>query len=170
MSQNFEPKNGRELTGFHVLICFLLLFGLFAAANAYFITAALSTYSGVVAKDSYRKGLEYNERIAASDAQSARGWSHDIGLSQDQKRLKFVLQSENSTLTSGLIITAQLYRPATDREDKTLTMTDMGGGHYSVELPSGTAGNYIVDIEARDPTKQDGNIVYRSRKRLWVKP
>ena len=170
MSQTSKHKGTRELTGFHVLIGFLVLFGLFAAANAYFITAALSTYSGVVAKDSYRKGLKYNERIAALEEQKARGWRHELELSEDKSKIELFLGSSDQSLTSGLDINARLSRPATDREDRTFKMTDLGGGRYSAVLPQNSAGNFIVDIEAHDPTKPGHKIVYRARKRLWVKP
>ena len=170
MSQRRNSDGEWELTGYHVLIGFLVLFGLFAAANAYFITAALTTHSGVVARDSYRKGLKYNERIAASNAQEALGWSHNLELSTDRTALEFELRSGDGSITSGLDVIAQLSRPATDREDQSFKLTDLGSGRYSAPLGTQLSGAYIVDIEAADPSRSQDTIVYRARKRLWVKP
>ncbi len=52
------------LTGRHVLLIFLAFFGSIFAVNGWFLYSALSTHTGVVAVEPYRKGLAYNERIA----------------------------------------------------------------------------------------------------------
>ena len=62
------------LTGRHVLAAMLVFFAVVFAVNAAMIYAALSTYSGVVADEPYRKGLHYNERIVADERQRQRNW------------------------------------------------------------------------------------------------
>ena len=47
------------------------------AVNGAMIYSALSTYSGVVATEPYRKGLHYNERILADERQRAAATGRD---------------------------------------------------------------------------------------------
>ena len=61
------PSRADNLNGRHVLIGLLLFFGTIFAVNGYFMFVALSTYTGVVADEPYRKGLAYNARIAADE-------------------------------------------------------------------------------------------------------
>ena len=53
------------ITGRHVLIGMLVFFGVILGVNGMFLYSALSTYTGVVSDEPYRKGLNYNERIEA---------------------------------------------------------------------------------------------------------
>ena len=65
----------QRLTGRHVLVVVVLFFGIVFAVNGVLLWKALSTHSGVVAQEPYRKGLAYNTRIAADARQAALGWS-----------------------------------------------------------------------------------------------
>jgi nitrogen fixation protein FixH len=55
------------LRGGHVLGAFLGFFATVFVVNGALIYSAISTYSGLVANEPYRKGLQYNERIAADE-------------------------------------------------------------------------------------------------------
>ena len=47
------------------------------------IYSALSTHTGLVANEPYRKGLHYNERIEADERQARLGWSDSIEIGRD---------------------------------------------------------------------------------------
>ena len=49
-----------RLDGRHVLMMLFAFFGVIFAVNGYFLFSALSTHTGVVAVEPYRKGLAYN--------------------------------------------------------------------------------------------------------------
>ncbi len=61
----------------------IAFFGVIFAVNGYFLYSALSTHTGVVAIEPYRKGLAYNERIAADERQKALGWQRQTSLARD---------------------------------------------------------------------------------------
>ena len=44
------------------------------------IYKALTTFGGVETPDAYRKGLAYNQRIAAEEAQAGLGWHDELSL------------------------------------------------------------------------------------------
>ena len=54
-----------------MLWVFLGFFGVVFVVNGAMIYSAVSTHSGLVANEPYRKGLHYNERIDADERQAA---------------------------------------------------------------------------------------------------
>ena len=54
---------------------FLGFFATVFVVNGAMIYSAVSTHSGLVANEPYRKGLHYNERIAADERQARLGWT-----------------------------------------------------------------------------------------------
>lgn len=157
-------------TGRHMLIGIVTFFGIVFAVNAYMITVALSTHTGVVANEPYRKGLKYNERIAAGVRQDALEWTDDIAFADGGKTLVFTLADKTKTPVTGLRVEAVLGRPATVREDEKLTLVETGPGHYEAKTALSGEGNFDAFIEITDPAKEADGIIYRARKRLWLKP
>lgn len=45
------------------------------AVNAVLVVVAVGTFSGFETEGHYRKGLAYNDNLAAAEAQAARGWT-----------------------------------------------------------------------------------------------
>ena len=64
----------KQITGKHVLFILFGFFGVMLAVNGVFVHFATATFSGVSTEDAYRKGLHYNETIAAFQVQQATGW------------------------------------------------------------------------------------------------
>lgn len=161
-------RSGPELTGGKVLTIFVGFFLVVFAANGVFLYEALSTRTGVVANEPYRKGLDYNNRIAADERQSALGWTSTIELSKSSKMLSLVLISSKGEPVSGLAVSGKIGRPSTDREDKVLALSEQQPGRYEAIVDPSGAGTYVADLEMTDPESGDRTIVYRVRRRLWV--
>jgi nitrogen fixation protein FixH len=85
----------RPLQGWHVLLYVLGFFAPIFAVNGYFLYSALSTHTGIVANEPYRKGLHYNDRIAADATQAELGWHGDVELAPDNGRLKVAISSRD---------------------------------------------------------------------------
>ncbi|QLH39782.1 MAG: FixH family protein [Defluviicoccus sp.] len=62
------------------------------AVNVVLITYAIGTFPGLDTEDAYRKGITYNQTLAAAHEQEARGWQADI---------QFHNTDETTTGTSG---------------------------------------------------------------------
>ena len=77
MSPTVLPTRRRQqgLRGRHVLVVFLGFFAAVFLVNGAMIYSAVSTHTGLVANEPYRKGLHYNERIAADERQARLGWT-----------------------------------------------------------------------------------------------
>ncbi len=159
----------RVLTGRHVALTFAGFFGVVFAVNIYFVTVALSTHTGVVANEPYRKGLKYNERIAASEQQESLGWKDETVLSPGGRSLIVSLHDNTGQPLRGLDVSATIGRAATAREDTLLHLREVTAGTYEAELTLSGHGGYVASIEARAAGDDAANVLYRSRRRLWLK-
>lgn len=156
-----------ELNGRHVLVAFLSFFGIIFAVNGYFLYSALRTYTGVVAVEPYRKGLNYNDRIAADDAQASLGWTHALDAARSGSVI-LMLKTTDGAPVAGLTLRGTLGRPSTREHDRTLAFQEVAPGRYQAEVGELEAGTWVAGIEAATVSGQTA--VYRGRNRLWLKP
>lgn len=156
------------LQGRHVLALLLAFFGVIFAVNGYFLYAALTTHSGVVAAEPYRKGLAYNARIAADERQSGLAWREAISVARDGM-IAVTVSDRDGAPVAGLSIAGVIGRPSTGSHDRPLRLAELGPGRYAAEIGALGEGNWIVVIEAR-LAAGDAEPVYRARRRIWLKP
>jgi nitrogen fixation protein FixH len=158
----------KEITGRHVLFLMLGFFGVIIATDAYLVYKAVSTFGGIETQNAYRKGLTYNERIAEERAQEARGWTKDARIEKGE--LRVTVRDKDQKGVEGLQITAQFGRPATNTEDQTLKLTQIGSGEYMATVGDIAPGNWVAIMEARESLTGTGAVVYQSKVRLWKAP
>lgn len=162
---------GRVITGRHVLFGMIAFFGVIFAVNGVFVYTSLSTYTGVVANEPYRKGLTYNERIVAEEEQRTLGWADNISLSSTGDALDIVINDHNGNPVGGLAIEGRLGRPATAAMDVAIDVKEITPGRYRASFTTLQPGAWQVDIEAKELTTFGDKVVWRSRKRLrWQNP
>jgi nitrogen fixation protein FixH len=154
------------LTGWHVLAGFIAFFGVIFAVNGYFLYSALSTHTGIVANEPYRKGLAYNERIAFEARQQALGWSEVITAARDG-RIVIDLRRAGGERVANVVVAGSIGRPSTAGFDRKLTFTQQDGAYVADAGPL-PEGNWVVDAAVRAAPDQEP--IYRLRKRLWLKP
>lgn len=184
----------REITGTHVLIAMLCFFGVVFAVNGIFLYQAIGSYTGLVANEPYRKGLAYNERIAAASAQAARGWSHNVVLDQTG-RVELRVVDPDGGAVSNLVWDVEIGRPTTDAHDRHLRLVETEVGTYAGSVGAVEHGMWIAKltgyhaasapsirttgtdekgeapaVEASVNTSAAETIVYRAKERLWLKP
>lgn len=156
------------LTGRHVLFGLIAFFGVIFAVNGWFLYSALKTNTGVVANEPYRKGLAYNERIAADERQKALGWQDEAVLASDG-RVSVVMKGAEGQPISGLILEATLGRPSTTAGEQKLKLAEMSPGTYAAASKAVDSGTWLFALEARRADNAEEPI-YRARRRLWLKP
>ena len=161
-------ERARGLQGRHVLIAVLCFFGTVFLANGIFLYAALSTYTGVVAQEPYRKGLNYNQRIAAGKQQEQLGWNAEVTLTP-RAGLDLVLRDTAGAPVSGLFVSGLIGRPSTNERDLEVVLTEVAPGRYGMAVDDLEPGAWLVSLEAKWPATGATEPVYRLRKRLWLK-
>lgn len=157
----------RTLTGRHVLMIFLAMFGVIIAVNGVFTYLALETFPGLVSDDAYHHGLEYNKTLADADAQHARGWTSALVFKPGGARRGVVtlsIKGHDGAPVTGLQVTGQLRRPARRDLDRAIALSETDGGVYTLPLELPLAGNWDIRLVG----ERGGQKIWRLRERLWV--
>ncbi len=162
------PRRQEGLKGSHVLLTFLMFFGIIFVVNGSLIYNAIATHGGLVANEPYRKGLHYNERIAAGVRQAQLAWNEEVALRRDGK-LTIALAGSDGKAVTGLALKAVVGRPASNREDQALALKEMSPGHYEVQASALESGAWLLTFEAY-ASAAAADPVYRARRRLWLTP
>jgi nitrogen fixation protein FixH len=155
----------RRLTGLHVLVMFAGFFGVVFAMNAYLVTVALGTFSGLEVPSSYRAGREFAAELADRRAQDARGWrvaAHADRSADGRAELRVEITGRDGSALAGLDVTAVLERPTDRRRDLAFAVRELRPGLYRGEAADAPAGLWTLVVEA----SRDGERLYRSRSRI----
>jgi nitrogen fixation protein FixH len=160
-----SARDTAAMDGWHVLGMMAGFFALIFAVNGYFLYAALSTHTGVVSEEPYRKGLAYNARIAADERQAALGWQADVAMGKDG-RVELRLHDGAGKPVSGVRVVAMVGRPATKGFDRQLTLAEAELGAYAASVGRFEPGTWTASIEVFDGVTAVP--VYRIRRRLWI--
>lgn len=158
------------VTGRHVLIGLIAFFSVMLVANGILVYLALSTFGGLDAADAYRKGVRYNDRVAESQAQAARGWQVDVVLADGADRLTVAFRDRSGVPVRGLGVAAVLGRPATDRADRKLSFREADDGRYAAALDRLAPGNWVLSLVATQLTGAGEQPRFRLKQRLFVSP
>jgi nitrogen fixation protein FixH len=162
-----NPGKTRELTGKHVLLCFLGFFALVFAVNGVLVKAATSTFGGVETSSSYKAGLMFKQDIAAAEQQDALHWQVEGKITRNGSRgatLNISARNEKGTPLAGLAAKARLAHPADERLDQAVMLDPVGPGQFHGEAQA-HAGQWelIIDLY-RDDVR-----MFRSRSRVTLR-
>ncbi len=136
------------------------------AVNLVLITVAIRTFPGLTTEDAYRKGLVYNQTLAAAEAQDARGWRLDLTISPpspgnaagaappaaeagDDVAVVARFADQAGQPLSRLAVDAFFVRPLGDGTDIVVALEDSGGGVYRGTLARPLGGQWDVRVHAR---------------------
>jgi len=133
----------RRLTGRHVLIIALSAFAVVFGANMALLWAATGSFPGLVVRNSYVASQGWEAR---SDAQRALGWQATAGYGEGEIAVR--LTGPEGEAVPGLAVEATVGRPASDADDRTLTLAWQGDVYAApVRL---APGRWQVAIRAGD--------------------
>lgn len=154
------------LTGRHVLIAILAFFGVIFAVNGVMTYFALSTFSGLAVDDAYRKGLRYNQQIAAADAQTAKGWQGELAYHDGPGVLRLVLVDRAELPLRDLRVEGVLGRPASAQEDRAIAFVQTTPGVYEASVGLLPGGQWSARLSAYQGSEAMPFIIER---KLWVR-
>jgi nitrogen fixation protein FixH len=161
-----QTRPDHVIEGRHVLLGLIAFFGIMVLANAVFLYFAVSTFSGGDTSNAYRKGLRYNETLEAEKRQEERGWRTELAYDDRANRLTLKVLDAAAMPITGLHVGAKLERPATDREDRRVTLEEAGEGVYAATIDL-APGIWVISITSR-PEGEDSDSAYRLKQRLVV--
>jgi nitrogen fixation protein FixH len=159
-----KPK--KEFTGRHALMWIVGFFLIIFTVNAIMATIAVGTWGGLETRDAYRKGLYYNDEIAAAEIQKKSGWKlslkhSPVSLHADRLDVE-IIWPENDL--PPIKVTALISRAVTNAYDQKIILTRAGNNIYTAPLSLPQAGQWNVNILV---TKADGPI-YQLREKIFI--
>ncbi|MBV1901885.1 MAG: FixH family protein, partial [Kordiimonadaceae bacterium] len=104
--QTGKPRKSDKYIPWYFVAFFAVLF----IWDGFFVYTATSTHTGVVEDNTYNRGLNYNETIAAADTQAALDWQSEITFSP-KGILSFKLEKNDGTAVRSANVKAQFFRP-----------------------------------------------------------
>ena len=154
----------KEFTGKKALMWIVGFFLVIFTVNAIMATIAVGTWGGLETKDAYKKGLYYNDEIAAAEIQKNSGW--DITLSHSPTRLTgdridVAITWPDSDLPPEKVV-ALIGRAVTDIHDQRIILTKTGTHIYSAPLTLPKAGQWNITILV----KQANGPVYQLKEKI----
>jgi nitrogen fixation protein FixH len=154
-------SEGRPLTGWHVLAIFGACFGVIIGVNVLMAYDAISTFRGEVKDNPYEAGVEYNNEIAAADAQAQRHWKVDVTLAG---AVRATFRDAAGEPLTGLAVKGLFAAPADMKRDRAFAMTETAPGVYVGEAAP-RAGVWDLQLTAARGTQ----MLFQSNNRVKLR-
>jgi len=139
-------EQSREFTGRHMLLVMVGFFGVIIGVNVTLAVLAAESWTGFVVKNSYVASQEFNERSAEGRAQTALGWTGELGISPDGIRYR-LLDADGRIVRLGGV-SVYMHRPTSAAEDRQIELAAAGGGAFAAETGMFADGVWIIEITA----------------------
>lgn len=137
------------------------------AVNGVMATLAIGTWPGLETEDHYRKGLAYNQTLAAVKAQEQRGWRMDLTFAAEPATggsrrgdLAVSLVAKDGRPLEDLRVEAVLRRPTREGFDVAAALEPRGGGVYGAAVSLPLPGQWEAHVHAY----RDGDNFQESRR------
>jgi nitrogen fixation protein FixH len=160
-----SPSAPRPITGRFVLIAVVSFFAVVISVNVVMMRLAIATLPGTEVDSAYSASLAYQKEILAAQQQNDRNWKVDAHIERQQDgtvRLSLGARDRDGAPLGRLSVLGKLERPTDRRADRTLDMTEIGGGSYRGTADDVAAGQWDLVIEA----ERDGLRLFLSRNRV----
>jgi nitrogen fixation protein FixH len=142
----------RELKGWHVLIIFLVFFGVMLGVNIYMVVQAVRTFPGEVNTRPYEAGLAYNRTLEAMATERALGWRARVdAIETSAAGTRIVVRWSDATAQPlvSAVVKGKIVRPATETQNHALAFTETEPGVYAA-LVKAAPGAWDLSVTATD--------------------
>ncbi len=144
------------------------------AVNAVMITYAIGTFPGLEIDDAYRKGIHYNQTLAAAREQEARGWHADVHFQAASATTPEAGAARGGDFSVSLTdlagapvpdlsVSAVFMRPTHTGEDVTVSLDRLGSGRYGAFVTLPHPGQWDAWVRASGPAGQ-----FQATQRIFV--
>ena len=152
---------GREFTGRHMLAIMVAFFSVIIAVNLTMAYFARSSWTGMVAENTYIGSRQFSEKAAEGRAQAALGWKTELEIVGG--KLSYRLNDGLGNGVAARQATAKFRRPAHASEDRQVTLSPQPDGTLTAAVDLGD-GLWIVEIETEAGLAHP----YRDARRLTL--
>lgn len=128
---DFIPQEA-TFTGRKMLLVIVTFFGVIIAVNGAMLTLAVQTFGGLVVSNSYVASQNFNNDIAAAQAQPIRNWTIDVTTTSDT--ISIAVRDLNGAFLHGLGPSLTIGRPTHDRNSVSLSLVEAEPGTYTARM------------------------------------
>jgi len=165
-SSSLSAKPVKKFTGKKALLWLVGFFLVVFIVNGLMAYFALGTWGGLDTSDAYRKGIHYNEQIAAAEAQKKSGWKIRLSHSPTAlrgDRIDVAVVWPDQDLPPARIA-ARISRAVTNAHDQEIILSKSADNIYTAPVMLPEAGQWNVTILVSRP---DGPI-YQHRQKIFI--
>ena len=147
MVEKMSDKENKGKLGFAIPFILIAFFATFISVDMFFTYKAVTTHTGVVSKNAYKNGLNYNDTIKASNVQDQKNFNIDLRM--DNNFVSTIIKDKDNNLVNDLDIKAYIIRPLQSKLDFMVELTEEEGVYNSeIDLPIN--GQWKVRVVAID--------------------
>lgn len=155
-------KSGEfTFTGWHFLAIIVSFFGVIFAVNFTMAYYANSSWSGLVAENTFVASQEFNGKAEHMREMAATGIRGELTASREG--IRYVLTHPERGPVPADAVFAEFHRPVGTKQDFNVTLKHEGDGIFTTDHPV-LPGEWIVDLKTTD----NGAIVYHEAIRVHV--
>lgn len=166
MTTSPQPANARRDLWIPGL--FIAFFVCLACLELWFVTIARTTFSGVVTDQAYDIGLNYNQVIAAREAEARLGWTFGFRFEPTGPlagRVTLTLADKAGAPVAGAALQASSERMTRFPQMVPAFFREAAPGQYVADINVPLAGRWFVRAKAT----RDGDTSHVI-KEIWVAP
>ncbi len=164
MSMKSKTANG--FTGWHMLGIMLAFFGVIIAVNITMAYKAVSSWSGLVVKNTYVASQEFNDKAETGKIQAALGWQSKPALEEGIFSWRLADRDGKAIVLTGG--TVEFKRPVGDAHDTKVNLSVVEDGLLSAPLTL-DEGAWIMEVNADAKDDYGLEDPYRHIIRVHVK-
>lgn len=159
------PHSSGRLTGRKVLMIFVAFFGTVASADAFLVTSAFRTWSGLDEQSPYQASQRYNAELRRAAEQDALGWRLDataVRYPEAVASINVTVADDGGRPIRGQSLRARLERPTDKRQDLRVELNEVGAGTYEARAESVARGQWDLVVEVVGAN----GVAFRRRHRI----
>ncbi|QOZ28474.1 hypothetical protein CI1B_45360 [Bradyrhizobium ivorense] len=157
----------RPITGRFVLVTAIAFFAVVIGVNMVMMRLAITTLPGTEVDSAYSASLAYQREIVAARQQNERDWqvqAHIDRRPDGTAALALEARDHAGAPLTALNFLVRLERPIDRRADRTIEISEAGGGHYRGRAECVAAGQWDLVIEG----DAEGRRMFLSRNRVLL--
>ena len=146
MTDRMDRAEIRERQSRWIPWTFVWGFVVVLAANGIMVFFAFDSFTGVSTEDSYRRGLGFNEQLAAKRRAERLSWQIAARLDRaaSGRRLVLALHDRSGRPLSSAQVRAEFHRPIEQGLDFAVALRPVGGGRYEAPVATPRPGQWRV--------------------------
>lgn len=149
--QTTDADSTWKFTGRHMLIIMLCFFGVIISVNGYMAYVAMTSWTGLLARNGYVASQDFNGLLAEQKRQEEMGYKSE--LRYGTQGIVLVMRDRADQPLTGLKVNLLVGRPAHENDDQKLMLSEGKPGIYGKSLQL-AAGQWNVDINVVDASSR----------------